>query len=151
VAEGDPTRVGISITRVFDAPRERVWNEWTEPGSFADWFGGAASEVPLETVSMDIRPGGSWRLTMYAGADRREIRWWGDYREVVRPERLVFTISDQSDPDRYELVTVELRELDGGRTEMQFEQRGTMTRDRYEQAEQGWGTFFDRIDRRLAA
>lgn len=143
--------LGISFTRVFDAPLERVWREWTEPEAFADWFGGAASEVPLETVSMDVRPGGSFRLTMFAGPERREIRWWGEYREVVEPERLVFAISDESDPDRYELVRVELRALDDGRTEMRFEQRGTMTREAYEQAEQGWGAFFARMDERLAS
>ena len=43
--------------RVFDAPRERVWREWTEPDAFADWFGGVAIEVPLSTVSMDLRAG----------------------------------------------------------------------------------------------
>ena len=37
---------GITITRVFDAPRERVWKEWTEPERFADWFGGPEAEVP---------------------------------------------------------------------------------------------------------
>ena len=37
---------GIAITRVFDAPRERVWREWTEPERFADWYGGADAEVP---------------------------------------------------------------------------------------------------------
>jgi uncharacterized protein YndB with AHSA1/START domain len=143
--------VGISFTRVFDAPLERVWREWTEPDAFADWFGGAASEVPLETVSMDVRPGGVFRLTMFAGPERREIRWRGEYREVVEPERLVFAISDDSDPDRYELVRVELRPLEDGRTEMRFEQRGTMTRDAYEQAEQGWAAFFTRMDERLAS
>src|SRR5213592_4495854 len=86
---------GITITRVFDAPRERVWREWTEPERFADWFGGPESEVPLSTVSMEVRPGGEWRLTMFAGEERREIRWKGEYREVVEPERLVFTLSDQ--------------------------------------------------------
>ena len=45
--------LGISITRVFDAPRERVWREWTQPEAFADWFGTASSPVPLETVEMD--------------------------------------------------------------------------------------------------
>jgi uncharacterized protein YndB with AHSA1/START domain len=35
-----------------------VWDEWTEPERFADWFGGPQSEVPLSTVSMDVRPGG---------------------------------------------------------------------------------------------
>ena len=90
---------GITITRVFDAPRERVWREWTEPERFADWFGGAESEVPVSTVSMDVRPGGAWRATMFAGPGRREIQWKGEYREVVEPERLVFTISDQPGDD----------------------------------------------------
>jgi len=94
---------GITITRVFDAPREAVWKEWTEPERFADWFGGSESEVPLSTVSMDVRPGGSWRLTMFADPGRREIHWHGEYREVV--ERLVFTLSDQPGEDAYELIT----------------------------------------------
>ena len=38
-----------------------MWREWTEPAAFADWFGGTESEVPLASVSMDVRPGGSWR------------------------------------------------------------------------------------------
>src|SRR6266540_3969141 len=76
---------GITITRVFEASRERVWQEWTQPEPFADWFGGRDSEVPLSTVSMDVRPGGRWRLTMFADPGRREIRWKGEYREVVEP------------------------------------------------------------------
>jgi uncharacterized protein YndB with AHSA1/START domain len=143
--------LGITITRVFDAPRERVWREWTDPERFADWFGGPSSEVPISTVSMDVRPGGSWRLTMFAGPERREIRWWGEYHEVVEPERLVFTLSDQPEDDRYELVSVELVDLGDGRTEMRFEQRGRMTPEQYERTGQGWSTFFDRIDERLAA
>ena len=59
--------------------------------------------MPLSTVSMDVRPGGSWRATMFADAGRHEIRWKGEYREVVEPERLVFTISDQPGDDAYEL------------------------------------------------
>jgi uncharacterized protein YndB with AHSA1/START domain len=140
---------GITITRVFDAPREQVWKEWTEPERFADWFGGTESEVPLSTVSMDVRPGGLWRLTMFAEPGRREIRWKGKYREVVEPERLVFTVSDRPD-EVYELVGVVLTDLGDGRTEMLFEQRGHMTPDQYEAAGQGWSGFFDRIAERLA-
>jgi uncharacterized protein YndB with AHSA1/START domain len=140
---------GIAITRVFDAPREAVWAEWTEPEPFADWFGGPQCEVPPASVSMDVRPGGSWRLTMYAPPDRREIRWAGEYLEVVAPERLVLTLTDQPDADPRELVTVVLRELPGGRTQMQFEQRGHMRPEEYERAKQGWAGFFDRIAERL--
>jgi uncharacterized protein YndB with AHSA1/START domain len=144
---GEP---GITLTRVFDAPRERVWREWTEPEAFADWFGGPESEVPLSSVSMDVRPGGAWRATMFSGPDRRESRWKGEYREVAQPERLVFTVSDQPGEERYELVIVVLTDLGDDRTEMLFEQRGHMAAKGYERAREGWSTFFDRMDERLA-
>jgi uncharacterized protein YndB with AHSA1/START domain len=143
------TQVGITIARVFDAPRERVWREWTEPESFADWFGGPECEVPLSSVSMDVRPGGSWRLTMFAPGPH-EIHWKGEYREVVEPERLVFTVCDQPHDDAYELVTVVLTDLGDGRTEMVFQQSGRMTPEQYKAAGQGWSGFFDRIAARLA-
>ena len=140
---------GITITRIFDAPRERVWKEWIEPERFSDWFGGPAV-VPLATVEMDVRPGGSWRLTMFADPGRREINWRGEYREVVEPERLVFTISDQPGDDAFELITVVLTDLGDGRTEMFFQQRGVLSAEQYKHTEQGWGGFFDRIAERLA-
>ncbi len=141
---------GITITRVFEASRERVWQEWTQPEPFADWFGGRDSEVPLSTVSMDVRPGGRWRLTMFADPGRREIRWKGEYREVAEPERLVFTVSDQPGDEGYELVTVVLTDLGDGRTEMRFEQRGQLPAEVYDRAKEGWAGFFDRIAERLA-
>jgi uncharacterized protein YndB with AHSA1/START domain len=146
---GTEAEPGITMTRVFDAPRERVWKEWTEPERFADWYGGSEAEVPVSTVSMDVREGGAWRATMFAGPDRREIQWTGEYREVVEPERLVFTVSDRPD-DAYELVIVVLNDLGDGRTEMVFQQRGGMSPEQYERAGQGWSGFFDRMAERLA-
>jgi uncharacterized protein YndB with AHSA1/START domain len=140
----------ISITRVFAAPRERVWREWTEPERFADWFGGGDTQVPLASVSMDVRKGGAWRATMLVGPGRREIRWKGEYREVVAPERLVFTLSDRPD-EVYALVTVVLTDLGDGRTEMRFSQRGGPPPDQWRRAKEGWSSFFDRIEARLAA
>jgi uncharacterized protein YndB with AHSA1/START domain len=139
---------GFTTTRVFDAPREDVWREWTEPEAFADWFGGPQSEVPLSTVSMDVREGGAFRLTMLAA--RGDIHWKGEYLEVSPPERLVFSITDQPGDELYELVTVQLTDLGDGRTEMHFEQRGHMRPEQYERTKQGWGLFFDRIAERLA-
>jgi uncharacterized protein YndB with AHSA1/START domain len=140
---------GFELRRVFDAPRERVWSEWTDPDAFADWFGGADAEVPLSTVTMDVTPGGRLQATMFAGPDRAEIRWKGEFYEVMEPERLVFTLSDQPGEERYELVTVELKDLGDGRTEMRLEQRGHMRPEQYERARRGWGGFFDRMDERL--
>jgi uncharacterized protein YndB with AHSA1/START domain len=146
----DGLREGITITRIFDAPRERVWAEWTQPEPFADWFGGGEAEIPLSTVVMDVRPGGSWRATMFAGPARFEIRWKGQYREVVEPERLVFTISDQPDDDAYELIVVALGDLGDCRTEMHFQQLGRMSAEQYKAAGSGWSTFFDRMAEHLA-
>jgi uncharacterized protein YndB with AHSA1/START domain len=141
---------GIALTRVFDVPRERVWREWTEPERFADWFGGSEAEVPVSSVSMDVREGGVWRATMFFGPTRREIRWYGEYHEVVPPERLVLTFSDQPG-DESELVIVDLIDLGDGRTEMRFQQRGHLTAQQYKATGKGWTRFFDRMGERFTA
>ena len=145
-----PGPLGLSITRVFEAPRERVWREWTEPERFADWFGGPQADIPLDTVAMDVRPGGAWRATMCFGADRREIPWSGEYHEVQPPERLVFTISDRPGGTDPELVAVVLTDLGDGRTEMVLEQYGTMPPEAYDATRNGWGGFLDAMAERLA-
>jgi uncharacterized protein YndB with AHSA1/START domain len=138
----------IEIRRTFDAPRERIWREWTEPTAFADWYGGPQGEIPLDTVSMDVRVGGKWNLVMILGP--REIHWDGEYIEVAEPERLVFTVSDQPSEDVYDLCTVELTDLGDDRTEMLFQQSGGhMPAEAYRRAAEGWGGFFDRMDERL--
>ena len=86
---------------------------------------------------------------MFCDAGRREIHWKGEYREVVEPERLVFTVSDQPGEEAYELISVVLLDLGDGRTEMHFEQRGLLPPEVYERAAEGWSTFFDRIAERL--
>ncbi len=147
---------GIAITREFKAPPGAVFDAWTTPHQFSVWFGGSDSAVPVETVSMDLRENGAWRATMFAAPDRRKISWSGTYREVDRPRRLVFTMSDAGeDPDSHgggefaksvdadENITVELCD-NNGRTEMFFHQTGeNLSGEQYAQAEAGWQTFFD--------
>lgn len=91
----DSAREGIDITRVFEAPRERVFEAWTTPEDFAAWYG-ADAEVPLDRVSMDVRPGGAWSLVIVVPGT--EMPFHGVYREVIAPERLVFTLKDASAP-----------------------------------------------------
>jgi uncharacterized protein YndB with AHSA1/START domain len=141
---------GLELTWTFDAPRAEVWREWTEPERFADWYGGPDFPVPLETLSMDVRPGGKFSLVML-GPRSREIHWDGEYLEVERPVRLVFTISDQPGVDLYELCTVVLADLGDGRTEVHFTQTGSMPAESYKRAREGWTGFFERIAERLAS
>jgi uncharacterized protein YndB with AHSA1/START domain len=140
---------GIRIIRVFDAPREQVFRAWTEPERFAHWFGGAGADVPVSSVSLDARPGGEWKATMFAGPDRTEIPWRGTYREVVEPERLVLTITDRPG-DEYELLTVLLTDLGDGRTRMEFTQTGGhLDAEGYGGARDGWTGFFDALEESL--
>ena len=139
---------GLELTRVFEASRERLWREWTEPERFADWFGGREADIPVAGVSMDVRPGGRWQATA-VHRNGVQTRWEGVYREVVEPARLVLTFSDQPGEEAHELVTVVFTDLGDGRTEMRLEQRGTHSRDLYEQTLYGWTSFLDRIAARL--
>jgi uncharacterized protein YndB with AHSA1/START domain len=140
---------GISITRLFDAPREAVFKAWTTPASFADWFGGPDTDIPPESCSIDARVGGLWKATMVL-PDGTNIHWDGEFIEVVFPERLVLTMRDRPGPD-FEPLTVEFFEVDG-RTEMKFHQfGGNMDAAGYEQAGAGWMTFFDTMESAFAS
>jgi uncharacterized protein YndB with AHSA1/START domain len=132
----------IAITRVFDAPRDLVFQAWTEPKHFAAWFGGPQATVPLETTSMDARPGGGWTVTMLkAGPEGADLTFYGEFVEVVRPERLVLTMADRPG-DARELITVTFTDL-GGKTEMAFRQTGgNLSAAEYAAAKEGWATFF---------
>jgi uncharacterized protein YndB with AHSA1/START domain len=133
---------GITITRTFAAPRELVFDAWTDPGQFAAWWGGKSVDVPADSVTMDVRPGGAWKATMVL-PDGNTINWVGDYVEVSRPGKLVFTLTDDaSSPDR-ETLTVILTQVDGG-TEMLVNQAGGfLPDDAYEAAIEGYNAFFD--------
>jgi uncharacterized protein YndB with AHSA1/START domain len=140
---------GITITRTFAAPRELVYKAWTEPAHFARWFGGNEATVPVDSVSMDVRPGGGWKALMIAGPEKTHISWKGTYLEVAPPEKLVFTITDQPH-DEGEVVSVTLTDL-GGKTEMLFHQGGGgLTPEGYEGARAGWQVFFDALSETLA-
>lgn len=147
----ESAREGIDINRVIDAPRERVFEAWTTPEHFAAWYGGDA-EVPLDRVSMDVRPGGAWSLVIVVpGA---VMPFHGVYREVVAPERLVFTLKDGGVPPEVEgeTVTVTFTEGARGTTDMLFQQRGGhLAPEQYAAAEDGWDAFFDALVDRLAS
>jgi uncharacterized protein YndB with AHSA1/START domain len=136
----------ISITRTFTASPEAVFEAWTNPASFGRWFGTEATAV--EDVSMDLRVGGAWSARMILG-DGNEIGWHGSYLELEAPHRLVLSLSDRPG-DQFERVEVHLKKIEDG-TEMTFTQTGgNMPPENYEQAEEGWRSFFDDLAKGLS-
>lgn len=139
---------GYTITRTYEAPRERVWRAFTEPAQFKRWFGPADSH--LENVEMDVREGGEWKATTVL-ANGYEIHFHGNYLELTEPERLVMTVSDQPTLTDFEVLTVVLTAR-GNATELEMRQSGGhLTDEQYEQARQGSSGFLDRLAELLAS
>lgn len=137
----------LTVTRTFAAPRQLVWDAWTQPEHFAVWFGGDQVEVPLATLDYRAEVGRSWSGQMIIPGGPT-IDWTGEFLEVDPPEHLRLTITDQpADPARSHLI-VDFAEVDGG-TEV------TMTQspipDGQEDAlRQGYAHFFDTLEAELA-
>ena len=103
--------IQLQITRVFDAPRELVFNAWTDVNHFRNWFGAAAcGGSTLESVKVDARVGGRFRLQMRR-PDGEYFTSVGVYREVKPPELLVFTWQFEKDGSGDEFGEVELPEM----------------------------------------
>ncbi|HET7234580.1 MAG TPA: SRPBCC domain-containing protein [Longimicrobium sp.] len=143
----------LVLTRVFAAPRERVWQAWTSTEHFARWFGPHGTTLPFCTL--DVRPGGVLHFRhQHANGDGVWVK--GVYREVAAPERLVLDwgFSD-ADGNRVEhpgfakstRVTLTLAEEEGG-TRVTIRHQGLGV----DQGEsQGWAETLERLAELLAA
>jgi uncharacterized protein YndB with AHSA1/START domain len=138
----------ITITRVFDAPRELVWKAWTEPEQLARWWGRRGWSARLSTITMDVRPGGSFRLTSVSDLDGTEMPTEASYREVVEPERLVFAELPREHCHQGAVGVVTLADLGDGRTEMVFQTTIQATGE--VRAGAGLASAFDRLAEHLA-
>jgi len=95
----DPTDLEVAdqqvlITRIFEAPRERVFTAWTDPDEVAAWYGPDHIDTPRERIHIDLRVGGRYELTMVQRDSGAEFAIGYDILELVRPELLVL----RSDP-----------------------------------------------------
>jgi uncharacterized protein YndB with AHSA1/START domain len=124
IATIDAEERELTITRLFDAPRETVWRAWTDPKHLAAWWGPAGFTNPV--CEVDLRVGGALRIVMRA-PDGAEYPMRGIYREIWPPERLVFhnfavDADDQPMMDGLTTVTFTAR---GGKTEMVLHTKAT--------------------------
>ena len=93
----------ILLTRVFDAPRELVFNAWIDPNHIAQWFGPDGFTTTI--LEMDVRPGGVWRFIMH-GPDGVDYPNKIVYVEIVKPERLVYNhfSEDVDEPGQFHVT-----------------------------------------------
>lgn len=140
----------FSVTRVLAAPRELVFDALTKPEHFAVWFGTAAVEVPQETLTMDVRPGGDFRAVMHL-PDGNLIHWTGTYVEVEPPAHMAMTLSDQPGDDPGLPVLFDLETVDGGTRLTVRQDRADFSDEQVAATIAGYNAFIDEIENVVAA
>jgi uncharacterized protein YndB with AHSA1/START domain len=151
----------VVISRVFDAPRDLVFEAWTNPEYLLRWF--APHHCSLQIARIDVRPGGGFHSCIRDGS----FECWcvGVYQEIVRPERLVYTLAiadregnkvapatvghDSRWPPET-LLTVTFEDLDG-KTRLTLRQNVSESLAKETGAYPSWLEMLDRLDELLGA
>jgi uncharacterized protein YndB with AHSA1/START domain len=141
----------LVINRIFDAPRAIVFQMWTDPEHAKSWWG--CDEFRARRMEMDVRPGGAWRSYLQSKSGD-ELRLGGEFREVIKPEKLVFTFawdkSNEAGPGGGEtLVTVTFVEQNG-KTLMNFRHSRFESVELRDNHQLGWASGFKRLDEQFS-
>ena len=147
----------LVITRIFDAPRERVWRAWTDPEEFMKWWGPKTFTAP--SCEMDFRVGGKYLACM---KDSKGKEYWntGVFNEINAREKIVYTDSFADDkgnkvPGSYygmgddfppEMTVTVLFEDQNGKTKMTLKHAGMPAGEMSKMASQGWNESFDKLE-----
>ena len=98
-----PSDREIVLTRLFDAPRELVFEAMTRPEHVKRWWGCLDERYSVPVCEIDLRVGGAWRFV--GRGPQGEYAFYGVYREIAVPERVVFTEIYEPFPDAESVVT----------------------------------------------
>jgi uncharacterized protein YndB with AHSA1/START domain len=104
----------IHMTRVFDAPRDLVFEAHSSCEHMQNWWGPRRYE--FASCDIDFRPGGTWRIVHRDLEGQEDQGFHGEFREIVRPERIVWTFEWEGLPGHVSVETLTLEERDGKTT-----------------------------------
>lgn len=138
----------LSIGRVIEAAREKVFRAWTDPEVISTWWGPNGFTTPY--IKVDLRPGGAFDTVMH-GPDGTEYPGKGVFLEVSEPERLVFTdaFTEGWQPATPFMTTIVTFEESEGKTTCLATIRHWSAEDKAKHEEMGfqtgWGEMMDRL------
>jgi len=135
----------VLITRIFEAPREKVFRAWTDPDAVAAWFGPEHCDTPRERINIDLRVGGRYELTMVRRDGGGEFAIGYEILELVEPELIVLRSDPMPGAGMHEptIVRVELHDH-GAKTRMTLSD-GPLPREGRGHAEAGWSAALDKL------
>jgi uncharacterized protein YndB with AHSA1/START domain len=99
----------LVVTRTFNAPARLVFEAWTKPDLFKRWWVPKSFGLTLLSCDMDARTGGTYRLVFSHPASHEPVAFFGTYREVTPPSRLVWTNDEGGEAGAVTTVTFEER------------------------------------------
>ena len=105
-----PTDTTVQMTRVFDAPQDLVFEAHTSAEHMSNWWGPRKYEVV--SAEVDFREGGRWRI-VHRGPEGDEHAFRGEFKEIARPEKIVWTFEYEGAPGQIAVETLTLTEEDG--------------------------------------
>jgi uncharacterized protein YndB with AHSA1/START domain len=139
----DAADATLVLTRVFDAPPERVFDAWLNREEWQAWIGpeGIDCEVPL----LEPRPGGRYRITMRM-TNGSVVPVSGVFTLIERPRSLAFTWGWESDPTRQSQITLTFAP-EGAQTRMTLRQEGLGSVANRDDHARGWGGALNKLAR----
>jgi uncharacterized protein YndB with AHSA1/START domain len=141
----------VLITRIFDAPRERVFKAWTDPDELAQWYGPEDVDTPREKIRIDLRVGGRYELTMVHRDDGAEYTIGYDIIELVEPELLVLRSDPMPEMGMHTPLVARVEFHDhGAKTRMTLSDK-PYPAQALGHAEAGYNAAFDKLEVLLAA
>jgi uncharacterized protein YndB with AHSA1/START domain len=136
----------LTFTCILDAPRELVFRCMIEPEHLTHFWGPVGVTTPLDSITVDPRPGGAFETTMVNDADGSEHRMRSVYVEVVEPEKLVWI-----EPDHDMTTTSLFIDLGDGRTEVRIHQTNVPAMFVNEEAQKGFESSLTRFNAYVAS
>lgn len=141
--QGTEQQAQVDIRRHYPVSPEKVWRAWTDPQALIKWFGPAKTNSPAK-AEIDLRVGGAYSIS-FNSPDGEANKVSGIYEEVAPYDRLVFSWSFQSTPERVSRITIALTPMDGG-TELHFVHDRFFDDKARANHERGWQEFFVQLD-----
>jgi uncharacterized protein YndB with AHSA1/START domain len=144
----ETTHGEVTYTRVYEAPRELVFQCMITPAHLTHFWGPIGVSTPVENITIDPRPGGAFETIMVNDADGAEYPMLGVYVEVTPPEKLVWT---ERDVEGGMVSSLTFTDLGNGTTEVVAHQTNVPEMYRSAEAQAGMQTSFDRFAAYLAS
>jgi len=111
----DKGKLELRMSRVFNAPAKTLWRAHVDPKAIEKWWG--PRRFTTEVEKFDLRVGGQWRFINKDAEGNRHV-FYGEFREIVEPEKIDWTFTYEPYPDQVSEETVRFEELPGAKTRL---------------------------------